>query len=152
MTRWVVKTKQKYFNWQSGANCESCASLDWNLPSQNSFVTFQLKRIIMFVYILLFLWRVLQFKKDFIYEHPKHILKKWTVVIVCILSVSIFYESHLPLQEILRNQRHPAKVLNSEFCSCTHSKPHLQNISIDSKDFFTQTVQGSGHIYSKIKS
>ena len=61
-------------------------------------------------------------------------------------------KKHFECQSKSGNQRHPAKVLNSDFCLCPRSKPHLQNYLIDSKDFGTRTAQGRGHIKSKIKS
>ena len=57
----------------------------------------------------------------------------------------------LTLQGILRNQWHPAKVLNSEFYLYPRSKPNLQSCLIDSQDFLTQTAQGSRHIKAKNK-
>ena len=58
---------------------------------------------------------------------------------------------HLECPSKSGNQRHSAKVLNSDFYLCPRSKPHLQNCLIDSKDFLTQTAQGRKHIKSKIK-
>ena len=58
-------------------------------------------------------------------------------------------KEHLPLQEILQNQQHPANVLNSDFYLCPLSKQHLQNCLIDSKDFLTQTTKGIRHILNQ---
>ena len=48
----------------------------------------------------------------------------------------------LPSRGILRNQLHPAKVLNSEFYLCPPSKSHVPNYLIDSNFFLIQKFQG----------
>ena len=60
-------------------------------------------------------------------------------------------KEHLEYPKKSGNPRHSAKVLNSDFYLCPHSKPHLHNFLIDFKDFLTQTAQGRRHTKSKIK-
>ena len=57
-------------------------------------------------------------------------------------------KEYLECQNKSGNQRHPAKVLNSDFHFCPRSKSHLQNCLIHSKDFLTHTAQGRRHIIS----
>ena len=51
----------------------------------------------------------------------------------------------LPSWGILRNQLHPAKVLNSDFYLCPPSKSHVPNYLIDSKYFLIHKFQGIRH-------
>ena len=55
-------------------------------------------------------------------------------------------KEHLECPNKCGHRRLPAIVLNSYFYLCLHSKQHLQNCLIDSKDFLTQTAQGRRHI------
>ena len=45
-------------------------------------------------------------------------------------------------EEFCENQQHPAKVLNSEFHTCQHSKPHLQNCLINSQEILHRLSKG----------
>ena len=75
----------------------------------------------------------------------------WPIHAICDLWPTYNVES-LPSRGILRNQRHLAKVLNSEFYLCPRSKPHLQNRLTDSQEIFTKIAQGTRHNKWKIKS
>ena len=57
----------------------------------------------------------------------------------------------LPSWGILRNQLHPAKVLNSDFYLCPPSKSHVPNYLIDSKYFLIHKFQGIRHNKSNNK-
>ena len=70
----------------------------------------------------------------------------------CVARLCVTHNAErFPSRGILRNQRHPTKVLNSEFHLCPRSKPYLQHCEIDFKDFLTQTAQGINRIKPKIK-
>ena len=51
----------------------------------------------------------------------------------------------LPSWGILRNQLHPAEVLNSDFYLCPPSKSHVPNYLIDFKYFLIQKFKGIRH-------